>query len=134
MGGFRRLPDRVLLHEVPEPAWLGRVPMPSAPLSGVSGAGGLGAPPAFHPSQSTPAVIRERMTTKLILESREMRVSVPLERPVKARATPGNTAPPQHASDHGPGVRPTTLVTAPAIPAGRAASKPGLEAAPWARR
>src|SRR5262249_8254002 len=79
-------------------------------------------------------VIRARMTAKLIFDSCEKRVSVGLERPVKASATTGSTPTPQPDRVHGPVVRPTTLVTAPATPAGRAALNPGSQAAPWLRR
>src|SRR5216684_5290379 len=89
---------------------------------------GRGAPsgvdPARQPSQTTAILIRERTTAMLIRDSVAKSVSVPLERPVNASPTTGRTGTPQPASVQGPVVRPKTLVTAPATPAGRAALKP----------
>ena len=71
-----------------------------------------------------------RTTAMLIRERVVKSVSVPLERPVKASPTTGRTGTPQPASVHGPALRPTTLVNAPATPAGRAALNPAPQARP----
>src|SRR5216684_5114471 len=87
-----------------------------------------GVDPARQPNQTTAMPMRERTTSMLIRVSVAKSVSVPLERPVNASPTTGSTGTPQPASVQGPVVRPKTLVTAPAMPAGRAA----LESSPQA--
>ena len=72
--------------------------------------------------------------TMLTRESVVKSDKVALERPVKASPTTGSTGTPQPASVQGPVLRPSTLVTAPATPAGRAALKPAPQAAPSRRR
>src|SRR2546422_6708135 len=87
-----------------------------------------------HPNQTTARPISERMTTKLSRDSIVSIVSVAVDRPVNASPTTGRTGTPQPASVQGPVVRPNTLVSAPATPAGRAALKPGPQDAPRPRR
>src|SRR5229473_7119092 len=89
-----------------------------------------GVDPARQPNQMTAMPMRERTTSMLIRDSVAKSVSVPLERPVNASPTTGRTGTPQPASVQGPVVRPKTLVTAPATPAGRAALKPTPHASP----
>src|SRR5262244_2943448 len=90
--------------------------------------------PARQPNQRTASPIADRTTAKLARDSVLKRLSVPLDNPVKASPTIGNTGTPQPASVHGPVVSPRTLVTAPATPARRAADEGRPQASPCRRR
>src|SRR5258708_29865777 len=75
--------------------------------------------------------MRESTTAMLTRDSVAKRVSVPLESPVRASPTTGKTGTPQPAREQGPVVRPKTVVTAPATPAGPAALEPCPHALGW---
>src|SRR5215831_17071851 len=66
--------------------------------------------PARQPNQRTASPMAQRTTAMLTRDSVVKRLNVPLDRPVKASPTTGNTGTPQPASVHGPVVSPSTLV------------------------
>src|SRR5215831_13949399 len=89
--------------------------------------------PARQPNHKTASPMAQRTTAMVTSDSVVKRLSVPLDRPVKASPTTGKTGTPQPASVHGPVVSPSTLVTAPAMPARRAAVEGTPQASPSRR-
>src|SRR5437868_9519296 len=117
-----------MLEEASSNAYSRAIQAPQAVRRAPSGR----AVPTRQPNHSTATAMAERTTAMLIRDRVVKSVRVPLERPVNASPTMGRTGTPQPASVQGPVVRPNTLVSAPATPAGRAALKPGAQAAPRA--